>query len=84
MDLSEATTDGGSGEATRVDCRCRGGDRRNRPRMNFTSTTDTAILMSNDTPTTESTAEAYNVETTTVDEGWKEAGGFACLAEGIN
>ena len=84
MDLSEATTDGGSGEATRVDCRCRGGDRRNRPRTNFTSTTDEAILMLDDTPATESTTEAYHVETTTVDESRKEAGGFARLAEGIN
>jgi hypothetical protein len=41
---------------------------------------DKEILMPNDTPNAESKlTEAYNVETTTVDQIWKEADEFVCL-----
>lgn len=44
---------------------------------------DEPLLMSNNTLNAESKlAEAYTVETTTVDEIWKEAGELACLMGG--
>lgn len=48
--------------------------------MNFTITADDTILMPNDTPNAESKlAEQYDVETTSVGEIRKGAGGLACL-----
>jgi N-dimethylarginine dimethylaminohydrolase len=48
--------------------------------MNFTIAADETILMPNDTPEAETKlAEAYNVETTSVEEIRKGAGGLACL-----
>lgn len=48
--------------------------------MNFTIATDETILMPNDTPNAESKlGEQYDVETTTVNEIRKGAGGLACL-----
>ncbi|GAA0196251.1 hypothetical protein [Haladaptatus pallidirubidus] len=53
--------------------------------MTSTIVTGKVILMSNDTPNTESKlVEAYNAKTTTGDNIWKEAGEFACLIGGIN
>ena len=53
--------------------------------MNLTNAMNEEVLMSNDTPDAESKlAEAYNVETTTVDEMWNGAGGPACLTGRIN
>ncbi|WP_227380945.1 hypothetical protein [Haladaptatus halobius] len=79
MDLSEAAKDGDSSGATRVDVKTTV----EIDDKNFTIMADEVILMSKDTPNAESKlAEAYNVETTTVDEIWKEAGGLACLTGG--
>jgi N-dimethylarginine dimethylaminohydrolase len=48
--------------------------------MNFTIAADETILMPNDTPNAETKlAEQYDVETTSVDEIRKGAGGLACL-----
>jgi N-dimethylarginine dimethylaminohydrolase len=48
--------------------------------LNFTIAADETILMPNDTPNTESKlAKQYAVETTSVDEIRKGAGGLACL-----
>lgn len=52
--------------------------------MNFTRTTDEAIPMCNETPNAESTAEAYSVETTTVDETRRGTGKFAHLRRGVD
>ena len=56
-----------------------------RQAMNFTITTDAAILMPNDTPNAESKlAETYNVEATTVDEIRNRTSGLACLTRRVD
>lgn len=66
MDLSEATRDGSSGEATRVDRR--------------DHTADEATLMPNDIPNAAAKlAETYHVEATAVDESRNGASGLARL-----
>ncbi|WP_227356186.1 hypothetical protein [Haladaptatus salinisoli] len=78
MDLSEAAKDDSSG-TTRVDVKTTV----EIDDKNFAIIADEVILMPKDTPNAESKlAEACDVEITTVDEIWKEAGGLACLAGG--
>lgn len=53
--------------------------------MDYPILVDETILMSDNKLNAESKlAEAYTVETTTLDKVWKEAGGLTCLMGGVD
>lgn len=81
MDLSEAPPDGASDSRHPS---TPGGRPANSAKMTVPTTTDEAVPTFDDTPSPASKlAAACGVETTAVDEIWKNAGGLACLPGGL-